>query len=109
MLYDPKTMNELAASLKENFGQLKVIAGDGDPNSSSDLHDATQQLTQAWTNEHTGDANSALTSFNAVKAKWDAEYKDTLHTLNAVASEVENALGRALGADQKIGDGFGGV
>ncbi|MBF6417011.1 hypothetical protein IU441_28040, partial [Nocardia cyriacigeorgica] len=41
-----------------------------------------------------------------VKSKWDNEFGDTLVILNKVAAAVENALQRALGTDQKIGDGF---
>ncbi|MFC9993676.1 WXG100 family type VII secretion target [Nocardia sp. NPDC127526] len=92
MLYDAKTMNELASSLKENFGQL-MIAG-------QDLEAAANKLTTAW------EGNQAQTSFVAVHKKWNDEYSNTLQTLDNVAAEVENALGRALGADGKIGDGF---
>ncbi|MET9488659.1 MULTISPECIES: hypothetical protein [unclassified Nocardia] len=98
MLYDANTMNELASTLKDYYGQLQM--------SSSDLQDASKQLQAAWTNENTGQSNSAWTAFAAVKGKWDNEFGDTMTTLNRVAAEVENALGRALGADQKIGDGF---
>ncbi|GAB4583220.1 WXG100 family type VII secretion target [Nocardia sp. IFM 10818] len=92
MLYDAKTMNELASSLKENFGQLQ-IAG-------QDLESAAKTLETAW------QGNTALDAFKAVHAKWNGEFADTLQTLDNVAAEVENALGRALGADGKIGDGF---
>ncbi|MBF6133795.1 hypothetical protein IU501_12385 [Nocardia otitidiscaviarum] len=91
-------MTELATTLREHFGQL-MAAGD-------DLQEASGKLEMAWTNQNTGESNDAYKSFAGVKSKWDTEYGDTLTLLNRVAAEVENSMGRALGADKKIGDGF---
>ncbi|WP_157574071.1 WXG100 family type VII secretion target [Nocardia jejuensis] len=98
MLYDKATMTELANTLKTHYGQL-VSAG-------SDMNDASTKLQTAWTNENTGESNGSWNSFQGVKTRWDNEYGDTLETLSKVATEVDNALNRALSADQKIGDGF---
>ncbi|MFF2552648.1 WXG100 family type VII secretion target [Nocardia sp. NPDC058058] len=95
MLYDPSVINPLVESLKSNFGQLQ-IAGE-------DLGKAATQLETSW------DSNDSMTGFKEVHGRWDREYADSLHTLNQVAIAVENAMHNALGADKKIGDGFGGI
>ncbi|MFB7721515.1 hypothetical protein [Nocardia sp. NPDC056100] len=95
MLYDQATITTLVSDLKEQFGQL-TAAG-------QDMEDAAKQLEVAWAN------NSSLDGFKAVHANWTGEYSDSLHTLNQVAVAVENAMHSALGADKKIGDGFGGI
>ncbi|MEV6069797.1 hypothetical protein AB0L82_24890 [Nocardia sp. NPDC052001] len=95
MLYDPAVINPLVESLKSNFGQL-VVAGE-------DLEKAANQLESSW------NSNDSMTGFKDVHARWSTEYKDSLHVLNQVAVAVENAMQSALGADKKIGDGFGGI
>ncbi|WP_330183361.1 hypothetical protein OHB26_06755 [Nocardia sp. NBC_01503] len=95
MLYDQATITTLVADLKEQFGQL-TMAG-------QDMEDAANKLEAAWAN------NSALAGFQGVHSNWKNEYADSLHTLNQVAIAVENAMQSALGADKKIGDGFGGI
>lgn len=93
MLYNPVVINQLAGELKENFGQLKQAG--------TDMESAAARLQQAWSKE-------AWAGFETVYKAWTVEYGDSLTTLNQVAIAVEDALQRALGADQKIGDGFAG-
>ncbi|MGX1806350.1 WXG100 family type VII secretion target [Nocardia sp. NPDC055321] len=92
MLYDPAVISQLVSELRENFGQLKAAG--------TDMETAAGKLQQAWSAQ-------AWAGFSGVYTKWTTEYSDSLHKLNAVAAAVEDAMGRALGADQKIGDGFG--
>ncbi|MBA4857743.1 hypothetical protein IU443_08810 [Nocardia farcinica] len=92
MLYDEATMTELFNNLNENYAKLQQ--------EGENLETAAAKLSQAW------EGNAALAGFTTVKSKWDNEFGDTLVILNKVAAAVENALQRALGTDQKIGDGF---
>lgn len=92
MLYNPAIISQLVGELKENFGQLKAAG--------SDMNDAAGKLQQAWSRE-------AWNGFSVVYKGWTDEFEDSLTTLNKVAVAVEDAMHRALGADQKIGDGFG--
>ncbi|MGV9409158.1 hypothetical protein ACWDOP_04515 [Nocardia sp. NPDC003693] len=98
MLYDPAIISQLVSELRENFGLL-VAAG-------TDMAEAKTRIEGAW-------SANALGGFQAAYQSWRTEYdggdgsEGSLNTLNKIAQLVEDAMGRALGADQKIGDGFG--
>lgn len=99
MTYDPAMINQLIGELKDSFGLL-VAAGE-------DMAAAKTRIEGSW-------SANALGGFQAAYDAWRKEYDGggdasagSLHTLNMMAKLVEDALARALGADQKIGDGFG--
>jgi uncharacterized protein YukE len=93
MLYDKGAMITLFDTLNSHHSTLIQ--------QEHDLQTAAGKLQNAW------EGNASLASFQIVKHDWDTQYGDTLVILNKVAAEVENSLHRALGTDQKIGDGFG--
>lgn len=70
---------------------------------TQDMHDAARNLGTAWQN------NAGLQGFQTVFNQWDAKDEELKTTLNKVAAAVESAMNRALGTDQKIGDGFGSI
>ncbi|MFC9966133.1 type VII secretion protein EsxR [Nocardia ignorata] len=49
---------------------------------------------------------SAVENFNAAHTNVTNELDDTLIKLDNLGKKVENALGRAIEADGKVGDGF---
>ncbi|WP_067561641.1 hypothetical protein [Nocardia acidivorans] len=100
MLYDPKIISTLVSELQDNFGRL-VAAGE-------DMANAKARIEGAW-------SASALGGFQTAYQVWRDEYdgggdasQGSLHTLNRIAQLVEQAMHSAIGADKKIGDGFGG-
>ncbi|WP_039795628.1 WXG100 family type VII secretion target [Nocardia araoensis] len=48
----------------------------------------------------------AVSNFDTAHKNLTTELEDTLQKLDNLATKVENALGRAIEADGKVGDGF---
>lgn len=94
MAYSKGPMTALFNDLVTLHGDLIKYGGD--------MEDAGGVLEVAWEN------NVAHASFKQVYDAWHSQYTDTLASLNRVAAAVENSLHRALDADGRIGDGFGG-
>ncbi|MCU1643407.1 MAG: family type secretion target [Nocardia sp.] len=98
MRYDRAIIETLRDELRVNFGKL-TAAGD-------EMTSAKDQMAAAWTGD-------SLTGFMGTYDNWRKEYdghdgsSGAVHKLNEIAKLVESALNEALGADQKIGDGFG--
>ncbi|MFI6997708.1 WXG100 family type VII secretion target [Nocardia sp. NPDC050175] len=92
IVYDPTEMNHLRDELQNNGGKMKAEI--------DSLEDAAKGFHDNLTGE------SAKTGFDQAHKALQSDLSDTLKKLDDLATQVENALHRAIEADGKVGDGF---
>jgi WXG100 family type VII secretion target len=92
ILYDPATMTTLYDDLNS---------------AGSTLHTEAENL-KGYANQFQNaiQGSSANENFNAVFSKWGNDYEDSLTNLQALQKSVDDAMNRALQADQAVGQGF---